>query len=128
MPSDFLDLLARERRRCELLLTAISIRAEFRPLDPKSIADDLISRSLGRRVRAPGNQFAMADETRAIELLNCGYKARCRAKNCKARATIIARAADVIGRPITRYELCAPHADQIVDRERTKDREIFRRP
>ncbi len=52
MPSDFLDLLARERRWCELLLTAISIRAELRPIDAKSIAADLISRSLKRRVRA----------------------------------------------------------------------------
>jgi hypothetical protein len=55
MPSDFLDLLARERRWCELLLTTISIRAELRPLDAKSIADDLISRSMKRRVRALRN-------------------------------------------------------------------------
>ena len=55
MPSDFLDLLARERRWCELLLTAISIRVELCPLDTKSIADDLISRSLERRGRALRN-------------------------------------------------------------------------
>ena len=40
----------------------------------------------------------------------------------------MARAADVIGRPITQYALCAPHAGQIVDRERAKGREIFRQP
>jgi membrane protein insertase Oxa1/YidC/SpoIIIJ len=51
MLSDFLDLLARERRWCELLLITISIRAELRPLDAKSIADDLISRSLKWRGR-----------------------------------------------------------------------------
>jgi hypothetical protein len=55
MPSDFLDLLARERRWCELLLTTISIRAELRFLDAKLIADDLISRSLKRRVQALRN-------------------------------------------------------------------------
>jgi hypothetical protein len=55
MPSDFLDLLARERRWCELLLTTISIRAELRSLDAKSIADELISRSLKRRVQALRN-------------------------------------------------------------------------
>jgi hypothetical protein len=69
----------------------------------------------------------MADETKTIELLHCGYKAQCRVKNCKARATIIARAADSIGRPITQYELCALHAEQIVERERGKEQEIFRR-
>ncbi len=68
----------------------------------------------------------MADETNTIELLHCGYKARCRVKNCKA--TIIARAADVIGRLISQYELWAPYAEQIVDRERAKGSEIFRRP
>jgi hypothetical protein len=55
MPFDLLDLLARERRWCELLLTTISIRAELRPLDAKPIADELISRSLKRRVRALRN-------------------------------------------------------------------------
>jgi hypothetical protein len=55
MPSDFLDLLAREQRWCELLLTAISIRVKLRTPDAKSMADDLISRSLERRVRALRN-------------------------------------------------------------------------
>jgi hypothetical protein len=54
-------------------------------------------------------------------------QALCRVKNCKTRATIIARAADSIGRPITQYELCAPHARQIAERERGKGREIINR-
>jgi hypothetical protein len=49
--------------------------------------------------------------------MHSGYKAQRRVKNWKARATIIARAADVIGRPNTQYELCAPRAEQIVDHE-----------
>jgi hypothetical protein len=55
MPSDFLGLLAREQRWCKLLLTAISIRVQLRTLDAKSIADDLISRSLQWRARALRN-------------------------------------------------------------------------
>ena len=55
MPSDFLDLLARERRWYELLLNTIPVRAKLRTLDANSIADDLISRSLERRVRALRN-------------------------------------------------------------------------
>ena len=39
----------------------------------------------------------------------------------------IARAADSIGRPITQYELCAPHTEQIAERERAKERGIVRR-
>jgi hypothetical protein len=42
-PSAFLDLLERERLWCELLLTAMCIRAELRTVDAKSIANDLVS-------------------------------------------------------------------------------------
>jgi hypothetical protein len=47
-------------------------------------------------------------------------------KNCKAKATIIARAADSIGWPITQYELRTPPAKQIAEREWAKRREIVR--
>ena len=66
----------------------------------------------------------MSNDVKAIELWPCGYQAPCRMKNCKARATVIARAADSIDRPITQYELCAPHAKQVAERERAKGREI----
>ena len=69
----------------------------------------------------------MPDEIKESELWPCGYNAQCRVKNCKARATVIARAADSIDRPITQYELCAPHAKQIAERERGKGRGIIRR-
>ena len=55
IPSDFLELLERERRWCELLLTAMLIRAELSTVDRESIADDLVSRSLERRARALRN-------------------------------------------------------------------------
>ena len=58
----------------------------------------------------------MSDEVKAIELWPCGYQAPCRVKNCKARATVIARASNSIGSLITQYELCAPHAEQIAER------------
>jgi hypothetical protein len=68
----------------------------------------------------------MAGEIKTIELLSLHYQAQCRAKNCTARATVIARASDAIGRPKDQYELCAPHAEQIAERERAKGRKIFR--
>ena len=69
----------------------------------------------------------LSNETKTIELWPCGYQAPCQVKNWTVRATVIARAADSIGRPITQYELCAPHAKQVAERERAKEREIIRR-
>jgi hypothetical protein len=69
----------------------------------------------------------LSDDVKAIELWPCGYQAPCRVNNCTARATVIARAADSIGRPITQYELCPAHAEQVVERERAKGREIVTR-
>jgi hypothetical protein len=69
----------------------------------------------------------VADETKAIEFWPCGYHAQCRAKNCKARATTIARSVDGGGRPMRQYELCSAHADQIAEREQGKGREVVRR-
>jgi hypothetical protein len=68
----------------------------------------------------------MADETKTFELRHCSYKAQCRVKNCKSRATIITRAADSIGRPITQYKLYQPYAERIAERKRAKGREIIR--
>ena len=67
------------------------------------------------------------DQTKEIELWPCGYQAQCRVKNCKAKATTIARGADSIGRPTGQYELCAVHAEQVAERERGKGRGIIRR-
>jgi hypothetical protein len=66
------------------------------------------------------------DETKTIQVLTCRYRSPCRVKNCKARATIITRGLDAIGRPTVQRELCAPHAEQVVERERRKGREIIR--
>jgi hypothetical protein len=69
----------------------------------------------------------MAAEVEEIELWPCGYEARCRVRNCRARATTIARSVDSIGRPMTQYELCMPHAEQVAERERNKGRAIVQR-
>ena len=46
-----------------------------------------------------------------IQLLSCGYPARCSVRQCQARATILARYTDNQGRPLKQRELCNRHAD-----------------
>src|SRR5262249_12609603 len=60
----------------------------------------------------------MVDQTKTIELWPCGYDARCNVKNCRARATTVARSNDSGGRPIRQYELCSVHAEQVAEREK----------
>jgi hypothetical protein len=67
------------------------------------------------------------EPVKAIELLPCGYQAPCKVRNCRAKATIIARSVDSGGRPIRQYELCTAHANAIAERERQRGREIVRR-
>ncbi len=69
----------------------------------------------------------MADDTKIIELWPCGYDAPCKVRNCKLKATTIARSVDGGGRPMRQYELCATHAEQITERERAKGREVVKR-
>ena len=69
----------------------------------------------------------VADGTKTIELWPCRYDARCMVRNCRARATTIARSVDAGGRRIRQYDLCAVHVEQVVERERGKGREIVKR-
>ncbi len=69
----------------------------------------------------------MDDKVTIIELWPCGYDAPCKVRNCRVKATTIARNVDSGGRPIRQYELCAAHAEQISERERGRGREIVRR-
>ncbi len=69
----------------------------------------------------------MTDEVKEIALWPCQYQAQCKVKNCKAKATVIARGVDSIGRPTGQYELCALYAEQIAERELAKGGEIVRR-
>ena len=49
----------------------------------------------------------MAEE---IQLLECGYAARCTVRGCRVRATGLARYTDDQGRPLKQRELCERHA------------------
>jgi hypothetical protein len=69
----------------------------------------------------------MSEEVKEIEFWPCGYQAQCKVRNCRAKATTIARSVDLIGRPIDQYELCAAHAEQVAERERRKGREVLKR-
>jgi hypothetical protein len=69
----------------------------------------------------------MPDDTKAIELWPCGYDAWCNVRNCKAKATRLARSVDAGGRPIKQYELCLVHADEVAQREKLRGRDIVKR-
>ena len=69
----------------------------------------------------------MPDDTKTIELWPCRYDARCKVKNCRAKATTLARGVDPHGRPTVQHELCAVHAEQVTEREKLKGREIVSR-
>jgi hypothetical protein len=60
----------------------------------------------------------LADDIKAVELWPCGYQAPCKVRNCRAKATTIARSVDAGGRPLRQHELCATHAEQVSERER----------
>jgi hypothetical protein len=47
----------------------------------------------------------------AIQLLACGYPARCSVRRCQVRATTVARYTDDQGRPLKQRELCERHAE-----------------
>jgi hypothetical protein len=64
----------------------------------------------------------VADETKTIELWPCRYDARCSVKNCRAKATTLARGVDNV-----KYELCHAHAEQVAVREKGRGREVVRR-
>jgi len=69
----------------------------------------------------------MPDDTNTIELWPCRYDARCNVRQCKAKATTLARSMDTGGRHLKQYELCLVHADQVAQREKLRGREIVRR-
>jgi hypothetical protein len=50
-PRDFLELLAREDRWIELLLTVIATRRELRKININLATDDTVAVALGKRAR-----------------------------------------------------------------------------
>jgi hypothetical protein len=55
-----------------------------------------------------------------VRIHHCHYNARCRARNCRARGILTARYLDSMGLFLRQYELCAPHTDRLVVRDRRR--------
>ena len=69
----------------------------------------------------------MADETKTIGLGSSRYRSLYRGMELQAPPKPIAKSYDSGGRPLRQHELCQRHADQVVERERAKGREIVSR-
>jgi hypothetical protein len=63
----------------------------------------------------------------AVRIYRCGYASPCRARGCPKRATLIAEKVDAAGRHVRQVELCEPHLNFVIDRERARGFEIFDR-
>lgn len=50
-----------------------------------------------------------------LQLLACGYDARCSQRQCRERATVLARWTDNQGRPLRQRELCERHGQWLKD-------------
>jgi len=57
-------------------------------------------------------------------IYECGYHARCDARNCTRLAVTVARSIDKIGRPLRQYDLCAIHTAFVISREAQRGRHI----
>ena len=60
----------------------------------------------------------------AVRINRCYYVSRCKARNCLARATLVAEKVDGAGRHIRQIELCARHSEVVIARERARGLEI----
>jgi hypothetical protein len=55
-----------------------------------------------------------------VRINRCHYNAHCRARNCRARGILVACYLDSMGRFLRQFELCAPHTDRLVVRDRRR--------
>lgn len=69
--------------------------------------------------------FATYVAIREIQILSCRYHATCSARNCPAKATLIARAFDSGGRSAKQYELCLTHGTYVAKREKSRGRTVL---
>jgi hypothetical protein len=60
----------------------------------------------------------------AVRIYRCGYVAKCKARWCSKRATVVAEKVDGAGRHVRQVELCAPHSEVVITRERARGLEI----
>jgi hypothetical protein len=70
------------------------------------------------RDEATGSHRAFPGHVKSSSF-ECGYDARCNVRDCKAKATTLARSVD-LGRPMKQYELCSVHADEVAQREKLR--------
>jgi hypothetical protein len=59
-----------------------------------------------------------------VRVNRCGYLSRCRVRMCLKRATSIAEKVDAAGRHVRQIELCAPHLNFVLERERGRGLEV----
>ena len=60
----------------------------------------------------------------AVRLHRCGYVAKCKARSCSKRATVVAEKVDAAGRHARQIELCERHCEIAVERERARGLQI----
>lgn len=59
-----------------------------------------------------------------VRIFRCGYVSQCKARDCPMRATLIAEKVDGAGRHCRQVELCGPHCEVVIARERARGLEI----
>ena len=59
-----------------------------------------------------------------LRIHRCGYVSKCKKHHCRERATVIAQKIDVAGRHVRQIELCPPHCEIVIERERARELEI----
>ena len=68
----------------------------------------------------------MAEETKTIEVLRCGYASPCRVKSCTAQATTILRGLDGRGYHTIHWEVCTTHSQLVIVREAKRGQTVMR--
>jgi hypothetical protein len=53
-----------------------------------------------------------------VRIHRCKYVSHCKARGCPRRATLVAEKVDTAGRHLRQIELCAPHCEIVIARER----------
>jgi hypothetical protein len=61
---------------------------------------------------------------KTIRIHRCGYVSKCKKRNCRERATLIAEKVDSADRHVRQIELCARHGEIVIERERKRGLEI----
>ena len=63
-------------------------------------------------------------EPKTLRIHRCGYVSKCKKRNCRERAPLIAEKVDGAGRHVRQIELCTRHCEIVIERERARGLEI----